>query len=133
MPKRKKRELSWQEAPDIRERIFKIIDSSGFSHIKESRVFCYRSYGAKTRAYARIWGLGRIWQQTLDLEPAYAIEVISEKFDKLTFQKQEMVLIHEVLHIPKTFSGALLPHRIRGGVNDKVVREIYNRAQKNKI
>ena len=78
---------------------------------------------------ARVWGLGRIWQQALDLSPAYIIEVISEKFDRLAEKEQDVILIHELLHIPKTFSGALVPHRRRGGVNDRIVREIYLRIK----
>lgn len=93
-------------------------------------MICYRSFGAKTRACARIWGLGRIWQQALDLTPAYVIEVIDEKFSKLTGRQKDHVLIHELLHIPKTFSGALVPHKDHGGVNDRVVHELYARLDK---
>lgn len=110
---------------ELEARIARLISSCNFNHINPRGVYCYVSTGAKTRAYARIWGLGRIFQQALNIEPAYVIEVISEKFNRLTPQQQEMVLIHELLHIPKSFSGALVPHRHKGGVNDRVVREIY--------
>lgn len=119
----------WGSAPDIKKRIKSLVLGGRLEHIKGTRVFCFRSTGTKTRAYARIWGLGRIWQQALDLSPAYVIEVISERFDRLAEKEQDMVLVHELLHIPKTFSGALVPHRHKGGVNDKAVREVYLRVK----
>lgn len=129
--KAKKREqLLWLNSVELEKRISNLIISCNFTYINPERVYCYVSTGAKTRAYARIWGLGRIFQQALKIEPAYVIEVISEKFNRLTHEQQEMVLIHELLHIPKSFSGALVPHRHKGGVNDKVVREVYYQMKK---
>lgn len=122
---RKKGELEWVDAPEITQWVQELIELAELSHIKPQRVICYRSTNANTRAYARIWGLSRIWQQALGLEPAYVIEVISEKFDSLPMEQKNMVLIHELLHIPRTFSGALVPHHNHGGVNDDRVREIY--------
>ena len=39
-----------------------------------------------------------------------AIEVLSEKFDRLNKLEQDKILLHELAHIPKNFSGSLLPH-----------------------
>lgn len=69
-----------------------------------------RSFGSSSKAIARIWGLPRVWQIVLDLKPQYVVEIISEKFDKMSVDQQNRVLIHELAHIPKTFSGALIPH-----------------------
>jgi predicted metallopeptidase len=65
----------------------------------------------------------------LGVVPHYIIEVISHRFDKLSGEEQEKVLIHELLHIPKTFSGALVPHRCFGKerVGDRTVETIYRR------
>lgn len=125
MARKSIKSVEWVGDSGVETRVRDLVEQCNFEHVRNTRVFCYRSWGAKTRAYARIWGLGRIWQQALGLQPAYVIEVISEKFDKLSEKDQDMVLIHELLHIPKTFSGALLPHRHRGGVNDRWVHEIY--------
>jgi len=103
--------MNWQEATDISQRLKKIIPKINFGHVQPDRVFCFRSLGSTGRATARIWSLPHLWQQALNETPAYCLEVISERFDKLTLRDQDKVLIHELLHIPKNFSGALAPHR----------------------
>jgi len=86
------------------------------------RIFFYRSYGSVARAYARAWGLPKLWQRTLKVEPAYIVEVISEHFDKLSVKEQDKVLLHELTHIPKNFSGALVAHtrHKKGSFHDKL-------------
>lgn len=103
-----------------------MIKRLGMVWIKPSRVFTYSSTGAKTRAYARIWGLAKIWQGTLNIDPAYIVEVISERFDKLTDKEKDKVLIHELSHVPKNFSGALIPHthKRKGSFRD-ILRKLY--------
>lgn len=113
----------------IHRQVKKIVQRLHFPHIKYKQIICFRSYGSTSRAQARIWSLPRIWQKALQVEPHYCIEVISEKFDKLSSRDQTKTLIHELLHIPKTFSGALLPHRGRGGraINAKTVNYLYRK------
>ena len=105
--------LEWDNAPDVKKEISKIVKTLEFNHIKTSRVFCYRTEGSKARAYARTWMMPKIFQNALGIEPAYVIEVLSKYFDKLSEDEKSRVLIHELLHIPKNFSGALLSHRGR--------------------
>lgn len=129
MSRRKKKKsngLKWQEADDITSRINFLVDALKYDHILTHRIFCYRSEGSKSRSYARIWGLNKIWQKALGQEPGYVIEVISEKFDHLSQEKKDEVLIHELLHIPKNFSGALLPHHRKGKRNfhDRVKKAV---------
>jgi predicted metallopeptidase len=77
-----------------------------------------RSNLSSSRAYARIWGLSKVWQMALSQKPAYIIEVLSQHFDKLTDKDKDKVLLHELAHIPKNFSGSLLAHiRHRGKRN----------------
>ncbi len=105
--------MEWEEAPDIKREIEKIIKVIDFSHIKTARVFCFRTYGSKSRSYARIWAMPKIFQTALGINPAYVIEVLSKHFDRLDEDEKKKVLIHELLHIPKNFSGSLVPHRIK--------------------
>ena len=101
----------WQKAPDVKKQINALFSCLKLPGYQKSVVFCYRSLGAQTRAVARIWGLNRLWQLALKVKPHYLIEVIGEKYDRLPPKSQERVLLHEIAHIPRNFSGSLIPHR----------------------
>lgn len=103
--------MVWTPAPEISRRITFLIKHLGFDYIDPAQIHCFRGSGSTGRATARIWSLPTIWQQALGVSPAYCIEVIAEKFDRAGLAEQEKVLIHELLHIPKTFSGSLVAHR----------------------
>lgn len=98
-------------APDIKKRIDFLAKTLELLHINYKNLICFRSTGSTGRAYARIWSLPKIWQMGLSIDAHYCIEVISEKFDRQSMDEQEKILIHELMHIPKNFSGALVPHR----------------------
>lgn len=126
--KAKVKSLNWEEAKDIRISINKIVKVLDFQHVDTSRIFCYRTFGSKSRSYARIWQFPKIFQRALNVKPAYVVEVLAKHFDKLDENNKKRVLIHELLHIPKNFSGALVPHRGRGGrsinkLADKLFKE----------
>ena len=70
-----------------------------------------RSYKTSTNALARIWSLPKIWQKALDVEAHYIIEAVSENFDDLSEEDKKRTILHELMHIPKTFSGAVLSHK----------------------
>ncbi len=106
--------MLWQKASDVKKRIVFLVTSLKLNFVDLSRVYCYRSQGSKSRAYARMWGLPKIWQVTLKKKPSYILEVLSEHFDKLSERQKDHVLIHELSHIPANFSGALTPHYRRG-------------------
>jgi len=104
--------MELQLAPDIKKRIDFLSKELALLHINYKNLICFRSTGSTGRgAYARIWSLPKIWQMGLNIEAHYCIEVIAEKFDKQSPDEQEKILIHELMHIPKNFSGALVPHR----------------------
>lgn len=106
--------MKWLTAPDIQKNVVQIVRSLGMTHIDAKRVICFRSFGSSSQARARIWSLPRVWQQALHVPAHYILEVISEKFNRLSKDDQNRILIHELLHIPQNFSGTLLPHRGRG-------------------
>jgi len=109
--------IEWKKAPDIKRTVKYLIKNLDMKHINPSRIFCYRSFGAKTSASARIWGLPKIWQMTLIKKPSYIIEVISERYDGLADDSKFEILLHELAHIPNNFSGSLVPHYRKGKRN----------------
>ena len=124
--------LKYENAGDIKQLVDEIIARLDLYYIVPQSVFCFRSTGSKARqTIARVYGLGRIWQEALLLPPAYAIEVISERFDKLSQKEKEEVLIHELLHIPKGFSGGFRPHK--GYIDQKRISELYRRLQDQRL
>ena len=116
--------IKYLEAPDIKKRVDEIAANLDFFHVVPQFVFCVRSKGSKSeRTVARIHGLGKIWQEVLNLPPSYTIEVISELYDKLPEEDKEKTLIHELLHIPGGFSGGFRPHK--GYIDRKQVEELH--------
>src|SRR6266404_7965595 len=101
--------MDWQDAEDIKEDLADIIKHIDLPHINLERIYCYRTKGSKTRAYARTWAFPKIFQRALLVEPAYVIEVLSQHYDKLDEDKKKKVLIHELLHIPKIFQALYSP------------------------
>ena len=121
--------IKYAEAPDVKILADQIMDCLGLFHIVPQFVHCYRSKGSKSkRIIARIHGLGKIWQEALRRPPAYVIEVISERYDKLSEEEKEKTLIHELLHIPKGFAGGFRPHR--GYISKKRVENLYRQLLK---
>lgn len=121
----KSRKVSWDSALDIKRRTARLIKNlDELSYIEIDNLHFFRSQNSKARAYARIWGLPKIWQISLNTRAHYAIEVLSEKYDMLNDKTKDKVLLHELAHIPKTFSGALLPHtkKGKGNFHDKLKR-----------
>jgi len=105
-------QFRYERASDVSEMLGGIIDKLGFAHIPKNRVYCYRSYGSKAgNTIARVHSLPRIWQQALSEPAYYAVEVLSEQYDSLPYEEKEKTLIHELLHIPKTFGGGFRHHK----------------------
>jgi predicted metallopeptidase len=94
-----------------------------FPHIKMERVKCYRSQGSSTkRTIARCHALGKLMQLAVGVEAHYALEFLSEKFDRMNSNEQIKVIIHELMHIPQTFGGGFRHHN---WVTDKNVELHY--------
>lgn len=117
--------MDWTEANDVKRDLKKVLSHIDLPHIKMSKIHCYRTTGSKTRAYARTWAFPKIFQKALNVEPAYVIEVLSKYYDKLDDDAKMKVLIHELLHIPKNFSGALVPHRTRSRNLHSVANQLF--------
>ncbi|NNF07974.1 MAG: hypothetical protein HKN21_14520 [Candidatus Eisenbacteria bacterium] len=122
-----------EPAEELRPLMVDLIRVLEFDYIDPDRVHLRRSWGSTSNAYARIWELPALWSEVLEVQPQYIIEVLSQYFDKLTPAEQTEILIHELLHIPKTFSGALRNHRGQGEpINHRTVNKYYRRWVKAK-
>ena len=58
------------------------------------------------------------------IEKDKLVGIVTEEF-MLDADQKKKVLIHELLHIPKNFSGALLPHRTRSRTLHTVANQLF--------
>ena len=128
--------MKFDRAPDVKAMVEDIVEvlKDKFYYIDTERIICLRSFGSKARAYARIWSLPKIWQAALDIRTFYVLEVISHHFDQLPIEKKRKVIIHELMHIPTTFSGALTPHNfVWRRIDARSVNRLYELYKKRKM
>ncbi len=115
-------EMKYEFAPDLQikaEKISRVL----FPHVKLHRISCFRSYGSSARGtIARCHALGKLMQKAMGTTAFYALEFISEQFDKLSEEEQVKIIIHELMHIPKTFGGGFKHH---DWVTDRNVNKCY--------
>ena len=118
--------MKYEKASDVQQIMENIVRSLSMINIDTERIVCMRSYGSKSRAIARIWSFPKIFQLALDCRAYYVIEVISERFDRLSDEEKTKTIIHELMHIPKKFSGGLLPHKHHSQkINSETVDKLY--------
>ena len=88
-----------------------VIGKLKFDHIPLERIVFIRSTGSKSRRIlARIQGLSKIMQKAMGVEAFYAIEIITENFDRLSEDEKVKTIIHELMHIPHCFGGGFRQH-----------------------
>ena len=117
--------MKYDLAPEIKQQISILVKELHLEHVKIDQIHCISSFDAKTRAIARIWGMAKLFSEVAGLTPTYIIEVNAKRFDKQSQREKIKTLIHELMHIPKTFSGALLSHRgPHHAINDREVEKI---------
>lgn len=115
-----------KRAPDIQKIVRQVLPHLPFDYIDQKRIVCMRSTKATSRARARIWSFPKIWQMALNQPAHYVIEVLSQHFDKMSNDDKARVIIHELMHIPKNFSGALVPHRgLHKRIDHRTVEKLF--------
>ncbi len=120
--------MKYEKAEDLRERSKKIVTKMGWDHIDINNVGFLRSFGSSSRGtIARCHAMGKAMQLALDRKGFYLLEFISERFDKMSEEDKTRVIIHELMHIPKTFGGGFIHHN---KVNDRTVEEAYKEFKK---
>jgi len=75
--------MKYEQAPDI-QLIAEEISRLLFPHVDTSRLKCFRSHGSSSRGtIARCHALGKLMQEAIGIRAVYALEFISERFDKI--------------------------------------------------
>ncbi len=102
--------MRYQDAPDLKKRTEEIARILSMHHIDLNRIECMRSSGSSSRrTIARCHALGKLMQKAMKTKAFYAIEFL-ERFDKMNKAEQDKVIIHELMHIPKSFGGGFRQH-----------------------
>lgn len=116
--------IKYYPALDVKEKAFEIIQVLGWDHIQIESLAFLRSLGSISRGtIARCHTLGKAMQMGMGRKKGfYVIEVIAERFDRLSERDKIETIIHELMHIPKTFGGGFVHH---DKVNDFTVRKVY--------
>ncbi len=120
--------MRYEFAPDIQKKAEEICRVL-FPHVKIWRMKCFRSFGTSSRrTIARCHTIGKLMQKAIGVKAHYALEFLSERFDKLSEEEKTKVIIHELMHIPKTFGGGFKHHN---WVTEKNVNQLYKRLKEN--
>jgi predicted metallopeptidase len=116
--------IKYQIAEDLQEAVNEIAGLL-FPHVRVDDVVCMRSHGSKSRGtIARCHALGKAMQLALGRKGFYLIEVISERFDNMPEEERIKTLIHELMHIPKSFGGGFIHHNL---VHERSVNLMYDK------
>ena len=120
--------MRYEPALDIQKKAEEISEIL-FPHVKMWRVKCFRSFGSSSRnTIARCHTIGKIMQMTIGVKAHYALEFLSERFDKLDEDEKIKVIIHELMHIPFAFGGGFKHH---DWVTDRNVNKMFKEYKKN--
>jgi len=131
MPRRKKKNIRYEIAPDIQSRFADIVRTLNLGYIDLDKVVCLRSYGSSARRIiARCHGMSKVLQIAMQIKAFYVLEFIAERFDKLDHKEQEETIIHELMHIPKNFGGGFRHHDHVSEANVKLIHKRYRKAKK---
>ena len=122
--------MKYVEADDLQERMSEIVRVLGMGHIDIERVKCLRGFGSSSRrTIARCHTIGKVMQKAMGAKAFYAIEFL-EIFDKMSREEQDKVIIHELMHIPKTFGGGFRQHDFVCEKNVEIMHERFENSKK---
>jgi predicted metallopeptidase len=120
--------MKYEFSPEI-QKIAEEISIMLFPHIKIENIKCFRGYGSSSkRTIARCHALGKLMQITVGVKAHYALEFL-ERYDKLSEEDKIKTIIHELMHIPKTFGGGFRQH---DWVCEKNVDKFYKEYKEKK-
>ncbi|MBU0930328.1 MAG: hypothetical protein KJ623_04640 [Nanoarchaeota archaeon] len=97
--------VEYIEDLELKERAIQIAKKCNLDHIDFDRVHFYR-YTCNTRTCAKITGFFKTLQLAYPhIRPFYVITFNDFNFARENEKSQNQTILHELLHIPKTFSG----------------------------
>mgnify|MGYP001576677436 CR=1 FL=1 len=118
--------MKYEHAPDLQkkaEEISKLL----FPHVIIERIRCFRSFGSSSKStIARCHTIGKLMQKAIGVKAHYALEFISKRFDRLSEEEKLKTIIHELMHIPKSFGGGFKHHDY---VCDKNINFFYKQYE----
>ncbi len=121
--------MKYEFAEDL-QKIAEEISELLFPHIDLSNVKCFRSSGTSSRrTIARCHALNKIMQKAIGIKAVYVLEFLIERFEKLSEEDKIKVVLHELMHIPKSFGGGFKHHDF---VTDKNVNKFYKEYKRKK-
>jgi len=126
--------IKYEEAEDIRRIAEEVVKTLNLNHIQLDNVGFLRSRGSSSRGtIARCHALSKPLQLGMKRKAFYTVEILAEKFDKMSEDDKIKVIIHELMHIPWSFGGGFKHHDYVSERNvDKLFR-IFKDESKIKI
>lgn len=116
--------MKYEYAQDIHNRMIEIVGKLGFSHVQLDSIVCLRSFGSSSRnTIARCHALNKVMQKALGRKGFYVLEFLSERYDRLSEEEKIKTVIHELMHIPKSFGGGFKYHDY---VCERNINKLYN-------
>src|SRR4030042_5195419 len=121
--------MKYEFAEDI-QRTAEEISKMLFPHVDTLNIKCYRSYGTSSRGtIARCHALNKIMQKAIGIKAVYVLEFLTERFEKMDNEEKIKTIIHELMHIPKSFGGGFKHHNF---VTERTVNRAYSEYKKRK-
>jgi len=121
--------MKYEKALDIEERTKEVIKKLAMHHVQPENISCLRSFGSTSNAIARCHSLSVAMQKGMNRKGFYTLEFISERFDKMPEDEKIRIIIHELMHIPKTFGGGFRHHDF---VNTRSVEKMFKEYKQGK-
>jgi predicted metallopeptidase len=117
--------MRYEYAPEIHQKMTEIARKLKFEHVRLDSVACIRSFGTSSRGtIARCHALNKVMQKALGRSGFYVLEFLSERFDKMPEKEKIKTIIHEMMHIPKSFGGGFKHHDF---VCERNVEKMYQK------
>jgi len=102
--------IRYYNCPGLTRILLRIAGSIGVKGVDEGNLRGVVSRGSRSTAYARIWALPRPFIVAFGWRPSYVVEVIYERWGRLSCEEKLAVLVHELLHVPRRPGGGLRRH-----------------------